>query len=93
MIQAAGVASTGVEAEVALMERAEEGVLVIMIIIISTSIIIKFSWASSSSSSRHYHQEVMAASVAEGTEGREAMAVVVAGNSTMMNIDEQFEIE
>ena len=35
----------------------------------------------------------MAASVAEGTEGREAMAVVVAGNSTMMNIDEQFEIE
>ena len=34
----------------------------------------------------------MAASVAEGTEGREAMAVVVAGNSTMM-IDEQFEIE
>ena len=88
MIQAAGVASTGVEAEVALMERAEEGVLVIMIIIISTSIIIKFSWASSSSSSRHYHQEVMAASVAEGTEeGREVMAVVAAGNSTMMSID------
>ena len=86
MIQAAGVASTGVEAEVALMERAEEGVLVIMIIIISTSIIITFSWASSSSS-RHYHQEVMAASVAEGTEGREAMAVVAAGNSTMMSID------